>query len=128
MARGLATLDPGYFAWVMASGIISVGTDLLGYHALSQVVLGVTVVAFASLGVAYTVRLIWFRPFVRHSLRDPTTAMAYFTVVAGTDVLAARVSMGGHSLLTLALGAAAALIWLVLTYGLPWSIVASARW
>ncbi|MGH9093405.1 MAG: hypothetical protein ACRDZR_18790, partial [Acidimicrobiales bacterium] len=42
LARALATLDPGWFAWVMASGIVSVGTDLLGYPVLSEVVLGVT--------------------------------------------------------------------------------------
>ena len=126
-AAALATLDPGYFAFVMASGIVSVGTDLLDYHAVSQVVLGVTIIAFVVLALAYAARLVWLRPFVRQSLRDPNTAMAYFTVVAGTDVLAARLAMGGHSLLTLALGAAAALVWLALTYGLPWSIVASAR-
>jgi tellurite resistance protein TehA-like permease len=127
LARAVATLDPGYFAWVMASGIVSVGTDLLGYRVVSRVVLGVTILAFVIVVLAYAARLVWFRPFVRHSLRDPTTAMAYFTTVAGIDVLAARLSMGGHSLLTLALGGAAALVWVVLTYGLPWSIVASAR-
>ena len=127
VGRALAPLDPGYFAWVMASGIISVGTDLLGFHLLSRVVLGVTMAAFVILAIAYIARVLWFRPFVRQSLRDPTTAMAYFTVVAGTDVLAIRLSMAGHPLVTLGLGAAGALMWLVLTYGLPWSIVASAR-
>lgn len=37
--RALATLSPGYFAWVMASGITRSGTDRLGYQLLSQVVL-----------------------------------------------------------------------------------------
>jgi tellurite resistance protein TehA-like permease len=126
-ARTLATLDPGWFAWVMASGIVSIGADLLGYQVLSQVTLGVTVAAFVVLTLAYGARIVWFRPFFRQSLRDPTTAMAYFTVVAGTDVLAARLAMAGHSSVTLGLGAAAALLWLILTYGLPWSIVAAAR-
>ncbi len=127
LSRALATLDPGYFAWVMASGIVSIGTDLLGYSVLSEIVLGVTVAAFVILTFAYAARALWFGDQVRRSLRDPTTAMAYFTVVAGTDVLAVRLSMAGHPNLTLALGAAAALVWLVLTYGLPWSIVASAH-
>jgi tellurite resistance protein TehA-like permease len=127
LGRALATLDPGYFAWVMASGIVSVGTDLLGYPLLSRIVLAVTVVAFVALAFAYVARVVWFRAFFRQSLRDPTTAMAYFTVVAGTDVLAIRLSMAGHPLVTLGLGAAGALLGLVLTYGLPWSIVASAR-
>ena len=62
LARAVATLDPGYFAWVMASGIVSVGTDLLGYQLLSRVVLGVTVAAFAALAPAYAARLLWSLP------------------------------------------------------------------
>ena len=125
--RAIATLDPGYFAWVMATGIISVGTDLLGDHLLSQVVLGVTVAAFVGLVLAYAARLVWFAPFVRQSVADPTTAMAYFTVVAGTDVLAVRLVMATHPLIAFALGVGAAAVWLGLTYALPWSIVAAAR-
>ena len=125
--RAIATLDPGYFAWVMATGIVSVGTDLLGYHLLSRVVLGVAVAAFVGLVLAYAARLVFFAPFVRQSAADPTTAMAYFTVVAGTDVLAVRLVMAAHPLVAFALGTAAAVLWLVLTYALPWSIVAAAR-
>ena len=53
--------------------------------------------------------------------------MAYFTVIAGTDVLAVRLAMASHPLVALSLATAAALLWVVLTYGLPWSIVAAAR-
>jgi tellurite resistance protein TehA-like permease len=125
--RAIATLDPGYFAWVMATGIVSIGTDLLGDHLLSRVVLGVTIAAFAGLVIAYAVRFARFGAFVRQSASDPTTAMAYFTVVAGTDVLAVRLVLAGHPLVAFALGAAAAVVWLGLTYALPWSIVAAAR-
>jgi tellurite resistance protein TehA-like permease len=127
LRRALATLDPGYFAWVMASGIVSVGTDLLGYPLLSRIILGVTIGAFVLLVLAYTARVVWFRSWVRQSLGDPTTAMAYFTIVAGTDVLAIRLAMAGHPLVALGLGAAGAFVWVVLTYGLPWSIVAAAH-
>ncbi|HMK96063.1 MAG TPA: tellurite resistance/C4-dicarboxylate transporter family protein [Acidimicrobiales bacterium] len=127
LGRALATLDPGYFAWVMASGIVSVGTSLLGYAVLSRVVLGITIAAFVVLAAAYLARVVLYWPFFRQSLRDPKTAMAFFTVVAGTDVLAARLSMAGHPLVTLALGAAAVTVWLALTYGLPFSIVVAAR-
>jgi tellurite resistance protein TehA-like permease len=126
-ARALATLDPGWFAWVMASGIVSIGADLFGYQVLSRVTLAVTIVAFVGLTLAYAARIVWFRPFFYESLRDPTMAIAYFTVVAGTDVLATRLAMASLPLLTLGLAAAGAVIWLVLTYGLPMSIVAGAR-
>ncbi len=125
--RAIATLDPGYFAWVMATGIVSVGTDLLGDHLLSQIILGVALAAFVGLILAYAARLVWFAPFVRQSAADPTTAMAYFTVVAGTDVLAVRLVMASHPLVAFVLGTAAAIVWLGLTYALPWSIVATAR-
>jgi tellurite resistance protein TehA-like permease len=127
VARAVATLDPAYFAWVMASGIVSIGTSLLGYRVLSQVVFGITVAAFVILVVAYACRAIWFPGRFRKSLQDPTTAVSYFTVAAGTDVLGIRLAMAGHSLYTLGLSAAAALVWLALTYGLPWSIVAGRR-
>lgn len=120
-------MDPGYFALVMASGIVSIGCELLGYVVLSRVILGFTAAAFVVLVAAYVLRLLLFGGFVRHSLSDPTTAMAYFTVVAGTDVLATRLAMGSHSTVTLALGAAAGLVWLALTYGLPWWVVAEAH-
>ena len=125
--RAIATLDPGYFAWVMASGIVSIGTDLLGYGVLSEAILGVTVAAFVSLVLAYVARALWFAPFVRHSLQDPTVAMAYFTFVAGADVLGVRLVMAGHPAIAAGLAIVAALVWVVLNYGLPWSIVARAH-
>lgn len=111
----------------MATGIVSVGTDLLGHRLLSEIALGITVAAFVLLALAYVVRFVLFRAFVGQSLRDPITAIAYFTVVAGSDVLAIRLAMSGHPSATLGLAIAAALVWLVLTYWLPWSIVATAR-
>jgi tellurite resistance protein TehA-like permease len=125
--RAIATLDSGYFAFVMATGIVSIATDLLGYALLSEVILGFAVAGFVGLLAAYLARFVFFLPFVRQSAADPTTAMAYFTVVAGTDVLATRFVLAGHPLVAFGLGCGAALIWVGLTYGLPGSIVAGAR-
>jgi tellurite resistance protein TehA-like permease len=127
LARALATLYPGYFAWVMASGIVSVGTHLLGYGLLSSVVLGVTIAAFVILVLAYAARALFFSAFFRQSLRAPATLVAYFTVCAGADVLGTRLALAGHPLVTAGLGAFAVIVWLLLTYGLPFSIVAAGR-
>jgi len=126
-SSSVATLDPGYFAWVMASGIVSVGALLLGQRLLSDVALVVTCVAFVVLTLAYGVRAILFREQVRQALRDPSTAMGYFTLIAGSNVLAVRLLMAGHPLVTLVLGALASVFWVVLSYGLPWSIIVAAR-
>ncbi len=127
IARAVATLDPGYFAWVMASGIVSVGTDLLGYGVLSAVILGVTAAAFVVLVLAYVARAVWFMAHVRRSLEDPSVAMGYFTFVAGADVLGIRLVMAGWPVIAAGLTGAAGLAWLFLNYGLPWSIVARAH-
>ncbi|MDA8357836.1 MAG: tellurite resistance/C4-dicarboxylate transporter family protein [Actinomycetota bacterium] len=127
LPRAIATLDPGYFAFVMATGIVSIGTHLLGYDLLSEVILGFAAAGFVVLLAAYLARFVFFQPFVRLSAADPTVAMAYFTVVAGTDVLATRFVLAGHPLVGFGLGCGAGVIWVVLTYGLPGSIVAAAH-
>jgi tellurite resistance protein TehA-like permease len=120
-------LDPGYFALVMASGIISVGADLAGRPVLSRIALGITAAGFVVLLAAYAARLVLYPARVRASLKVPGTAMGYFTLVAGADVAAVRVLMSGHSAVALGLAAGAGVAWLALTYGLPWSVVVSAR-
>jgi hypothetical protein len=77
--------------------------------------------------VAYASRAIWFWPSFIASLRDPTTAMAYFTIVAGSNVLATRLLMTGNQEFAIILCSFGTLVWLFLTYGLPFFIVASAR-
>jgi Voltage-dependent anion channel len=77
--------------------------------------------------LAYAARALFFSSFFRQSLRAPGTLVAYFTVGAGADVLGTRLSLAGHPLLTAVLGAFAVVVWLLLSYGLPFSIVAAGR-
>lgn len=44
--QAVRTLTPGYFALTMASGIISVGLELEGFHALSVALLVVCVLSY----------------------------------------------------------------------------------
>jgi tellurite resistance protein TehA-like permease len=119
----LATFDPGYFAAVMATGIVSIGAGLLGFAAISDVLLVCTAIAFVLLGVAYIARAVRFPRRFRQSLVNPSTAVTYFTLVAGTDVLASALLPLRLWVVALVLGLAAFGIWLVLTYGLFCSIV-----
>lgn len=125
--RAIATLDPGYFAMVMGSGIVSVAASLVGLTLISTIVLIVTITAFVTLALAYISRIIWFRQYFIQSLREPNTAMGYFTLVAGSNVLGVRMLMAGQRSITLILAIFAGIIWLILTYGLPSFIVSGAR-
>ena len=123
LGRWLATLDPGYFAAVMATGIVSIGTGLLGQSVLSVVLLWCTIAAFVILLAAYLARAMFFPRRFARSLKEPSAAVSYFTVVAGTNVLAAGLLGRGLWPIALGLGLAASLLWLALTYGLFSSIV-----
>lgn len=102
VASWLATLDAGYFAAVMATGIVSIGAGLLGQTVLAVVLIWGSAVAFVILLAAYLARAVRFPHRFAQSLREPGTAVSYFTVVAGTNVLAT--GLAGHGLWPLALG------------------------
>jgi tellurite resistance protein TehA-like permease len=122
-ARWIATLDPGYFAAVMATGIVSLGLRLLGQPILAGILLWVAGGAFVALVSAYSVRAVRYPRRVVADLRAPSSAVAYFTVVAGFDVLAVGLVAVGMWPVALAIGLVAFAVWLMLTYGLFSSIV-----
>ena len=119
-------LHPGYFAFVMATGIISTGTFLLGPSWLSRTLLVVTSAGLVVLGVALVIRLARFRPSVAADVRDPGRVFGFFTITAGLDVLGVRLGSAGHPLATAILAGVAAAVWLVLTYGVPASLLTRA--
>jgi len=119
----LATFDAGYFAAVMATGIVCISARLLGHTLISEVLLYCTAIAFVLLGAAYLTRAIRFPRRFLQSLANPSIAVTYFTLVAGTNVLATAVLLHDLWVLALVLGIIAFAIWLVLTYGLFCSIV-----
>ena len=86
-ARAAADLFPGYFALVMATGIISIACFLLEMKTLSIVLLGVNVVAYVVLCVLLLVRLLFFFSRVKTDIQDHVRGPGFFTVVAGTCVL-----------------------------------------
>ncbi|GAA2075982.1 tellurite resistance/C4-dicarboxylate transporter family protein [Pseudolysinimonas kribbensis] len=119
----LATLAPGSFALVMATGIVSIGCRLLGHPVLALVLLVATAVGFVLLLAAYAARAALFPGRTLASITAPSSAVGYFTVVAAGNVLGTALAVHGLWLVALVLGVVAFLIWVVLTYGLLCSIV-----
>ena len=87
LARSAANLFPGYFALVMATGIISIACFLLGMNTLSLFLLAVNVVAYFVLCVLLIVRILFFFSRVKADIQDHVRGPGFFTVVAGTCVL-----------------------------------------
>ncbi|MEO8750663.1 MAG: tellurite resistance/C4-dicarboxylate transporter family protein [Allobranchiibius sp.] len=118
-------MPPGYFALVMATGIVSIATKDRGIDALSGALLWLGILEYATLVVLYVWRAVAFLPAVRADLADPSHAFAYFTFVAATDVLGARLASNSHqgsgsAIVLLCVGGST---WVVLGYLIPWTAV-----
>jgi tellurite resistance protein TehA-like permease len=127
LAQGVRTLHPGYFALVMATGIVSIA--MRNQHALP---LSVALLWFALIGYAVLVALnVWrlagFRADVAADLADPRRAFGLFTFVAGTDVVGTRLVADDRAVAGLAMLAAGLAAWLVLGYVVPWTALLSRQ-
>jgi tellurite resistance protein TehA-like permease len=87
------------------------------------VLLVLTAAGLAVLSAALVIRLARFRPSVAADIRAPERVFGFFTIPAGLDVLGVRLSDAGHPLVTAILAGVAATVWLVLTYGVPASLL-----
>jgi len=123
MATAVRDLHPGYFAFVMATGIISTGTFLLGPSWLSRALLIAASAGLVVLSAALLARLAIFRSSLAADIQAPERVFGFFTIVAGIDVLGVRLGSAGHPLATAILAGLAAVVWLVLTYGVPASLL-----
>ncbi|WP_083586577.1 MULTISPECIES: tellurite resistance/C4-dicarboxylate transporter family protein [Glutamicibacter] len=121
----LENLSPGYFALTMGTGIVSIGLHEAGWDLLSGILLAFAVLSYAVLWVLYIWRAIAFSGAMRAELRRPEMAFGYFTVVAGTDVLAVRLGAEGFSAISMVLVALAAILWFIFGYVLPWQVFLS---
>jgi tellurite resistance protein TehA-like permease len=95
-------LYPGAFAFVMATGIVSVGAVQAGRPALSWALFAVGAAVFLTLVVLFVVRGCEVR------------RVEALTFVAGSGVLGARLALAGDVRPAVALGAVAAVAWAAL--------------
>jgi len=116
LAKEIMTLDPGAFAIVMATGIVSNAFLLQVSVQLSAVLFAVGLAAYCGLLVLSLLRCAWLRRAVWADLTDPRLVFLFFTFVAGTDVLGSGVSLRGYDRAALGLWLLAALAWLALIY------------
>jgi tellurite resistance protein TehA-like permease len=113
---GIATLYPGYFALVMATGIIANGMLFEGQRAISDVLFVIDFVVYVVLAAMTLLRVVLFPRAVWRDLTEPKLVFAFFTVIAATDVLGVGMSQRGLGTVALAMWAAALVMWLALIY------------
>jgi tellurite resistance protein TehA-like permease len=115
-AREISALDPGYFALVMATGIVSNGLYLQEQRAVSDALLAVGVAAYVWLGLLTALRAVLSGAALRTDLVSPRTVFLFFTFVAATDVLGIAIGVRGFPTVALAMWLCAFAIWTILIY------------
>lgn len=86
----LATLFPGYFALVMATGIVSLAAHFLGMELVAQALLWINAIAYIVLWVLTLVRLVRYRLEFVDDLTHHARGVTFLTIVAGTCVLGSQ--------------------------------------
>jgi len=117
-ASALADLHPAYFAMVMATGIVSIASVLVGFRTLGEALLPANVIFAAVLATLTLVRIIRFPARVVADLSDHSRAVGFFTLVAATSVLGSQVLLVTEvRSIAIGLWIMAIVLWAALTYG-----------
>jgi tellurite resistance protein TehA-like permease len=101
------TLDPAYFAMVMATGIVAIAAHLTGMSLLGRLLAWLNAVAFIVLAVMTLARVFFFPRLVLDDLIDHQRGVGFFTVVAGTAVV------GSQSVILFGMFRLGAALWVV---------------
>lgn len=119
LEEAVARQPPGAFAMVMATGILSTAALELGQPVISTVLLAVAVPAYVLLCALLAWRLLRYPGRVAADAGAPDRAFAFFTFVAGSDVVALRLNAAGAGGLAVVLAIVGAAAWVLLSYGVP---------
>lgn len=87
LRQEIAGFFPGYFSLVMATGIVSIASYLLGLRTLAWLLLFVNLAAYAVLWGITLARLLLFWPRVWADLTGHSRGPGFFTLIAATCVL-----------------------------------------
>ncbi|MDR3568836.1 MAG: tellurite resistance/C4-dicarboxylate transporter family protein [Syntrophobacteraceae bacterium] len=124
----LAEFPPNYFAMVMATGIVSTASHLLGFELIAQILFGFNVAVYAVLWLLNIARIIIYPAHVAKDLADHNRSAGYFTVVAGTCILGTQMLILRQALLpAAALLGLGVILWLFLIYGVFTLLIISAN-
>jgi tellurite resistance protein TehA-like permease len=115
---GLAGMHPAYFALVMATGIVSIASELMGLHSIAIALFALNLGFYPLLWVLTIVRIVRHPDRVRADLSHHGRAVGFFTTVAATCVLGSQCLLIGDSFTAAcALWFAGIVLWALLIYG-----------
>ena len=116
-ASAIATLFPGYFALVMATGIIAIASKQLKIGWLADALYAITAAEYVVLAMLVIARFVLYRRRLIADLTSHAKGFAFLTIVAGTNVLGSATALI-HGWWGVARGLwwASLVLWVVLLY------------
>lgn len=119
LARVADTVPPGSFAFVMATGIVSIAAGLLGLQPVAVVLFAVNLAAFPTLWALLLLRL-WRQPSsIAGDLHDHRHGPGLLTSVAATCVFGSQLALFTDQRdIAIGLWLAGGALWIVLLYAL----------
>jgi tellurite resistance protein TehA-like permease len=127
-AWDLAGMSPAYFGLVMATGVVSLASSMMAYRRFGLALFYLNVVQYTVLWVLYGVRAWRYPKRFFGDMAAHATGPGYFTIVAGTGILASQFMLlrdgvrVGTGLFLLA-----ALLWVTLTYAIFTALTVTRR-
>jgi tellurite resistance protein TehA-like permease len=121
-------LPPSMFSLVMATGIISIASNLLGMPWIARCLFLMSVVFYGLLWTMTGARLLCYPNRMLEDLRQSAVSPGYFTIVAATSVVGSEfVIIAGNLSVALWLWMFAVALWLLITYAVFTSIIVLPR-
>ncbi len=115
----LADLHPAYFAFVMSTGIVSIGAYFLDWPILPRVLLWVNLFSYAILWILNILRVVIYPRRVLADFSDHSRGVGFFTIVAATGVVGAQlIVISENYLWAKILWYLGAGLWLIFMYGI----------
>jgi tellurite resistance protein TehA-like permease len=117
LTDGVADLYPGYFALVMATGIVSIAALFEGWSAVAWALFAINIVALPVLWILTLWRLVGWPRRLLADMISHRRGPGFFTLVAGTAVFGNQcVLVANQPAPAIALEALAAVLWVLVTY------------
>jgi tellurite resistance protein TehA-like permease len=113
----IGDLSPGYFAMVMATGIVSIACHFMTFQFIAYALFWLNLIAYIILCCCTFLRILWFREKIYNDLLDHVRGMGFFTSIAATSIIAVQfIVLFDNYQLSLILWIAAIILWMVITY------------
>ncbi len=124
----VSNLYGGYFALVMATGIVSIASYFMGMISLAWLLFQINKVAYIILWLLTLFRLYWYYPNFTSDLTDHSRGPGFFTLVAGTCILGNQfVILAGDLTTATLLWFIGIFLWLILTYTFFTAVIVSEQ-